>query len=117
MTTVTLNSKPDCPFCDRARTFMADRGIPFAEVKHDEPSKEAMYDRLGLKGAARFVPQIEIKDGEDDYLISGFKQLRISGLDSLFQSAKIDASPAPEMSRAVSSAGMVEVEEGSACCQ
>ncbi len=62
-------SKYQCPFCDRAKTLLKMKGIPFEERKiGDGWTKE---DLLESVPDARTVPQIFL----DDKLIGGYDQL------------------------------------------
>lgn len=117
-TTITIHSKTSCGYCDEARAFLASQDIPFTEIKHDDDAERAaMYDRLGLVGRARTVPQTVISSGGDDFLISGSVDLRLSGIQSLF--GGVDNSiyrPAPSVV-VTETAGMVVAEEGHSCCE
>ena len=52
---VTVYSKNNCPFCDRAKALLESRGVPFTEVniENDTDSRQMLLDK-GL----RSVPQI-----------------------------------------------------------
>jgi len=56
---ITVYSKNDCPFCDRAKALLESKGIPFKTVMMEETpdAREFLMDQ-GL----RSVPQI-FKDG------------------------------------------------------
>lgn len=56
---ITVYSKNNCPFCDRAKSLLESKDIPFTVIKmEDEPiAREFLMDQ-GL----RSVPQI-FKDG------------------------------------------------------
>jgi glutaredoxin len=56
---ITIYSKNDCPFCDRAKALLESKDIPFKVIKmEDEPSAREFLMDQGL----RSVPQI-FKDG------------------------------------------------------
>jgi glutaredoxin len=52
---VTVYSKNNCPFCDRAKALLESRGVPYTEVniENDPESRQMLLDS-GL----RSVPQI-----------------------------------------------------------
>ena len=52
---VTVYSKNNCPFCDRAKALLESRGVPYTEVniEKDPESRQMLLDK-GL----RSVPQI-----------------------------------------------------------
>ena len=56
---ITVYSKDNCPFCDRAKALLESKEIPFRVIKmEDEPSAREFLMDQGL----RSVPQI-FKDG------------------------------------------------------
>ena len=56
---ITVYSKNNCPFCDRAKALLESKDIPFTVIKmEDEPSAREFLMDQGL----RSVPQI-FKDG------------------------------------------------------
>ena len=56
---ITVYSKNNCPFCDRAKALLESKGIPFKTIKmEDEPDARGFLMDQGL----RSVPQI-FKDG------------------------------------------------------
>jgi len=56
---ITVYSKNNCPFCDRAKALLESKDIPFTVIKmEDEPSAHEFLMDQGL----RSVPQI-FKDG------------------------------------------------------
>ena len=56
---ITVYSKDNCPFCDRAKALLESKEIPFKVIKmEDEPSAREFLMDQGL----RSVPQI-FKDG------------------------------------------------------
>ena len=52
---LTVYSKNDCPYCDRAKALLESKGVPFTEVniENDPESRQMLLDQ-GL----RSVPQI-----------------------------------------------------------
>ena len=52
---LTVYSKNNCPFCDRAKQLLESKGVPFTEVniEYDPESRQMLLDK-GL----RSVPQI-----------------------------------------------------------
>ena len=116
--TITINSKTNCPFCEDARAFLSSHGIPFVETKiDDDDARAALYDRLGLAGDQRRVPQVMLTYAGEHMRIGGARELRTSGVQSLFGPTTIAARvPAPSVV-VIETAGMVVVEEGQACCE
>jgi glutaredoxin len=73
---ITVYSKNNCPFCDRAKALLESKDIPFKVIKmEDEPSAREFLMEQGL----RSVPQI-FKDGV--LLPGGFQGL--AGKDEAF---------------------------------
>ncbi len=70
MKTVTIYSKTICPYCDRAKLLLKNKGVPYNEINLDGKEQElkALKERTGL----RTVPQIFI----EDHLIGGFTDLQ-----------------------------------------
>ena len=63
-------SKPQCPYCEQAKTLLEMKGIPYEERKIGSGwTKEQLLEQVPN---ARSVPQIFL-DGE---LVGGFDQLR-----------------------------------------
>jgi glutaredoxin len=116
--TITINSKTNCPFCEDAKAFLSSQGIPFVETKFDDDdARNALYDRLGLVGDQRRVPQVMLTYAGEHMRIGGAHQLRMSGVQSLFGPTIIAARvPAPS-AVVIETAGMVVAEEGHACCE
>jgi glutaredoxin 3 len=77
---VTIYSKTYCPYCDRAKSLLASKGVAFEEInlegKPDE--MQALVKRTGM----RTVPQIFI----NGKLVGGFTDLA-----ALDQQGKLDA--------------------------
>ena len=116
--TITINSKTNCPFCEDAKAFLSSQGIPFVETKFDgHHARNALYDRLGLLGDQRRVPQVMLTYAGENMRIGGAHELRMSGVQSLFGPTIIAARvPAPSVV-VIETAGMVIAEEGHACCE
>lgn len=73
---ITVYSKNNCPFCDRAKALLESKDIPFKVIKmEDEPTARDFLMEQGL----RSVPQI-FKDGV--LLPGGFQGL--AGKDDAF---------------------------------
>ena len=73
---ITVYSKNNCPFCDRAKALLESKDIPFTVIKmEDEPGAREFLMEKGL----RSVPQI-FKDGV--LLPGGFQGL--AGKDEEF---------------------------------
>ena len=88
---ITLHSKSDCSYCDRAREWLAANAIPFTEIKHDDPADRAdLYGRLAIFPDRRTMPQIVLRVDGEDMLIGGYGGLmrEAAGLLSLFAGGK-----------------------------
>lgn len=88
---VTVYTKlPDaeggCVFCWRAQQWLMFRGIPFLEVRLDKEQRQKFYDRMGLVGNKRTVPQVTTRDDEggNEDRIGGYEELVNSRLETLF---------------------------------
>jgi glutaredoxin-like protein len=66
--TITIFSKPDCPYCKKAKALLADKGLKFEAL---EIGKEASLSTLKAVANAETVPQIFI----DGKLIGGSEAL------------------------------------------
>lgn len=68
MPAITLYSKPDCPFCDRAKALLARKGQTWTEI--DIEAQPGKRDEMIQRTGRRTVPQIYIGDrhvgGSDD---------------------------------------------------
>jgi glutaredoxin 3 len=116
--TITINSKTSCPFCDDAKAFLSGQGIPFEEIKYDDDAaRNALYDRLGLVGDQRRVPQVMLGYAGELMRIGGARELRMSGIQSLFGLTAIAATLLAPTSAVTETAGMVVAEEGHSCCE
>ena len=70
MTTAVVWSKPQCTFCDQAKSLLTLKGIVYEERKIGEDyTKEQLLEAVPT---ARAVPQIFI----DDIHIGGFQELK-----------------------------------------
>ena len=67
-----------CPFCQKAKALLGEKGVPFKEIRVD---KEEEFDALVEKTGWKTVPQIFI--GEE--MIGGFDDL-----SALEQSGELD---------------------------
>lgn len=70
MAKITIYTSEQCPYCERAKKLMKDRGVAYSEVKigwDDDAQWDALYERSKMKT----VPQIF--NGET--LIGGFTEL------------------------------------------
>jgi glutaredoxin len=116
--TITVNSKTACPFCDDAKAFLSDLGIPFTEAKYvDDAARNDLYDKLGLVGDQRRVPQVMLTYAGENLRIGGARELRMSGVASLFGLAAATAKPTSHSPASIEAPGMVIVEDGSTCCE
>lgn len=74
---ITIFTKTICPYCQMAKQYLTERGVPYAEVLYDDDqARQAMYDTLGLIGSQRTVPQIFA----DDERIGSYSDLLRRGL-------------------------------------
>lgn len=85
---IEVHSKTDCPYCVKAKEWLNTRNIPYDLFVYDnEADRAAMYDRLGIEGSERTVPQI-IVDGER---IGGYTQLVKSDVEDRFNAGNFEA--------------------------
>lgn len=88
MNHLVVHSKAGCPFCVKAKEWLTEKGIQFIVEEHDdEAEKNQFYDKLGLVGNERTLPQIIYTEEYAEYRIEGYSQLVISGIESLFTHA------------------------------
>lgn len=74
-----------CPFCDKAKAWLNERGIPFKLMELLPSERQELYNRLELIGADRTVPQVIVTDCEgESHRIGGYEQLIVSGVEGLF---------------------------------
>jgi glutaredoxin 3 len=84
---IDVHSKTDCPYCVKAKAWLNERNIPFELfVYDDEKERAAMYDRFGLEGNQRTVPQIFV----DDARVGGYTDLTQSDVADRFNAGKFD---------------------------
>ena len=69
--TITIYSKPNCVFCDKAKTMVKKLGLTYEEKMFgkDFKSPEELYEAVGKQ--VRTMPQIKI----DGVLVGGYNQL------------------------------------------
>ncbi|REJ77583.1 MAG: glutaredoxin [Acidobacteria bacterium] len=65
---LVIYTKPDCPYCEQARTYYRENGIDFVEYDAQNDKKH-QEDMLELSGGDLVVPCI-VQDGE--YVQSGW---------------------------------------------
>ena len=63
-----------CPYCERAKALLKQRGIAFEEIRVDSDD-DAQWEELHRRSGMRTMPQIY----RDDQLVGGFQEL--SALD------------------------------------
>ena len=70
---VRMVTRDNCPFCKMARDWFKARGIECSdEIINDPVARNEFYDREGLIGGQRTVPQIWI----DDSRVGGWSDLQ-----------------------------------------
>lgn len=80
---VTVNSKPNCPYCVQAKAWLEMKKIPYQVVDHpDDDLRLKFYEELSVKFGrpVRTMPAIILTMDGDDTLIGGFEDLKKSGL-------------------------------------
>ena len=56
--TLILWSMDGCPFCEKARAYLTEAGIPFREMKeNDKAARQRLYDIWELPEGKRSFPQ------------------------------------------------------------
>lgn len=60
--TITLYTRPDCPYCDAARRYLEERGDPYEE-RDISVDADAERDVVGITGGPLSVP-ITVEDGD-----------------------------------------------------
>lgn len=61
---VTVHTKPDCPYCTRAKVLLDRVGIPYDTIPHaGQAERNAVYDAHALPPERRTMPVILI-DGD-----------------------------------------------------
>ncbi len=78
---VTIYSTGICPYCDRAKQLLTNKGVPFTEIRIDK-ERGKLEEMLLRSQQRRSVPQIFI----GDYHVGGFDDLY-----ALEQAGKLDA--------------------------
>jgi glutaredoxin 3 len=82
MSKVKVFTKDYCPYCDRAKALLKDKGIAYEEVRLDSSDPEGFMNLVKRSGM-RTVPQIF----NGDRLIGGYQELAAlsaqDGLESL----------------------------------
>lgn len=75
---VTVYSTPTCPYCKMAKEFFKHHAIEFTavDVASDEVKAEEMIQKSGQMG----VPVIVVKQGNQEDVVVGFDQQKISEL-------------------------------------
>lgn len=82
---IEVHSKTGCRHCVMAKQWLDDRDIPFAlHVYDDDGERAAMYDRLGLEGRNRSVPQIVV----DGVRLGGYSALAESDLEDRYRASR-----------------------------
>ena len=83
-------TRDGCDWCVRAKELLVDIGGIFTEVDMtDNPSRQAFFDKWGLEGKDRTLPQIFLVDAQDRVMdrIGGYTDLRnlleMSAVDTL----------------------------------
>jgi glutaredoxin len=70
--TLILWSMDGCPFCEKARAYLTEAGIPFREMKeNDKAARQRLHDIWGLPEGKRSFPQVWM----DGWRIGGFDDL------------------------------------------
>lgn len=69
---ILVYSTPTCPFCKRAKAFLAEHNIAFTDidVTSDQAKAQEMIKRSGQMG----VPVIIVGEGDKEEMIVGFDQ-------------------------------------------
>ena len=71
MANIKIYSTPTCPWCKRAKAYLAEKGIEFesVDVSSDEKAQKEMIDKSGQMG----VPVLDI----DGKIVIGFNKEEI----------------------------------------
>ena len=80
--TITIYSKPNCPFCDKSKALVKGLGLTYEEKMFgkDFNSPEELYEAVGKQ--VRTMPQV-LTDGK---LIGGYNQL----VESFMEKGKVN---------------------------
>ncbi len=91
MMKLEVHSKTDCPYCSKAKEFLKENGIEYAEFVYDDPvERNSMYDSLGLIGNQRSVPQIILISNGVRQRVGGYTDLIKSDIVSIFNVCKFN---------------------------
>ena len=84
---IEVHSKTECPYCVKAKSWLNEKGIEFELFVYDDNTeRQAMYDRFGLEGDQRTVPQIVV----DGVRIGGYTDLVNSDVADRANAGKFD---------------------------
>lgn len=76
-----VHSKDGCPWCEKAKAWLSERGHTYTEVRHDDPDERAsFYNSLNLEGTERTMPQVFIVEDGESIRVGGYDKLEASGL-------------------------------------
>ena len=80
---IQVYSKTTCPYCQKAKEYLSLNGIPYEEIVQDSDiERNAMYDRFGLVGMQRTVPQVVVVEDDGRWRrIGGYNDLIRTGTD------------------------------------
>ncbi|MDF1654507.1 MAG: glutaredoxin 3 [Coxiellaceae bacterium] len=70
MAEVVIYSKAVCPFCDRAKELLTQKGVAYTEKRIDQ-NQDDLKQMLAMSNGQRTVPQIFI----GDHHVGGFDDL------------------------------------------
>lgn len=73
---VKIYTTPTCPYCKKAKEFFSDHDVDYEEVDVTEDREEAkqMIQKSGQRG----VPVIVVSDEDEEDVIVGFNQDKLS---------------------------------------
>ena len=78
---IVVHSMEGCPHCMAVKEYLARVGVPFTEQKHDNVvDRLHLYDRWGLVGEERTMPQVFVLQGEESERIGGAADTMSSGI-------------------------------------
>ena len=85
---VTVHTKKGCPSCTLVKEFLAGIGIPFSVEEHNDlAERNAVYDRFGLVGPKRTMPQVVVAEGEKIERLGGYEATLVSGIGTRYRKA------------------------------
>lgn len=85
---VIVHTKEGCPSCTLVKEFLTGIGVSFSIEEHNDPEqRHAVYDRFGLAGAARTMPQVVLADGDRVERIGGYEATLVSGIGARYRKA------------------------------